>query len=191
MMASLDELMQALNFTAHDLEANRRGELSARQRAWLTPNPRSTLLNTGCGVLSTTGVLVACPGLFALVLWQRYLAVPMTGILILGLLLTALTLGGLILGVVVMRQQIRAERTMNAAMRADAQAMRVRSAVVTVETDEAGEHCYAVGDTGAVMLYLENDVMHLGERCIAYFVPHSNLLIAAEPLPEANGSPTL
>jgi hypothetical protein len=45
------ELMQTLNFTAEDIEANRRGEFSERQWAKLPrPDWRRTLINLGYGV---------------------------------------------------------------------------------------------------------------------------------------------
>jgi hypothetical protein len=184
MAATLDVLMEALDFTSEDLAANRAGKLSARQVGMFQPS--SGVLNwlqLGCSAFGMVGFLTLCPATFAFQFWRSYWQQGAVWLLGVAAALTVLTFLGLALGLFGTQLEWQGTREMNTAMAADVAANQVLSAVVTITTDEVHEHYYASNTELDVMLYVENDVMQLGEQYRVYYTPTSNLLLSAEPLP--------
>lgn len=182
MPATLEALMQSLDFDADDLVAFRRGKLSERQRARLTPNQLAERLQTGCSLIAMTGALAGCPAAVALPLWQGVINDGDSLLLLGAIPFTAFSLLGLFIGIAGAVLERRGTREMNAAMQLDAADNVVNSAQICIKTDEAGEHLYATNDDGGVELYVESDVVDVGECYTAYYLPHSNLLLALEPI---------
>lgn len=184
MAATLAQLMDVLGFQQGDLDANRRGVLSERQRAMYTPSLAQDWLQVGCSAVSSIGCLTLFPALLAAPAWGGYTQNGSVLALLLAMLFTGMAVLGFGLGAFGAYAEAQGTREGNAAMRQDVHENTVKSGWMTVTTDEAGEHTYLTND--GVRLYVDDTdgVVQVGDEYIVYYLPHSNLLIAAEPLPQ-------
>jgi len=107
---------------------------------------------------------------------------------ILALLCSSLSLVGFALGVFGAWQEYLGTRETNAAMTRDAAAATVNRTRAAVRLDE---HMYLVNAEENIALYVNHDVLSLGEMVeigeeyIVYYLPHSFLIVSAEPVADA------
>jgi hypothetical protein len=173
-ISSLPDLMEAFDFTAEDLDDNRRGLMSPGQRLQFSDSPgkRAEFLLP----LLNLGLLCGLPTAFAVVALDRFGSNPVVAVVLVVVIVILLWLG-----YVTARQMLRSAGMMRRAIAQDVTAGRVAMAQARIAEDEGGEHVIAVDEAGNVALY--HDAFKLLDRTRryrVYYLPESRIVVSIE-----------
>jgi hypothetical protein len=171
-ISRLPDLMEAFEFTAEDLDYNRRGLISPEQH-----------LRIGEGISSRVEVVLAavnlglfcgCPTAFAVVALDR--SNPLVAVALLVVIVILLRLG-----YITARRMLRSSGAMRRAIAQDAAGGKMAIAHVHITEDEAGEHVVAIDDAHAVELYHDAfKRLDRSHRYRVYYLPESKILFSIE-----------
>lgn len=171
-ISGLPDLMQSFRFTAEGLDDNRRGLISAGQRAQFSDSvgKRAAFLLP----LLNLGLFCGCPAVFAWVALDRLGGSPIVALV---LMIGIVGLAGF-----AARRMLHSARTMRRAIAQDMAAGRVDAAEMRITEDEAGEHVIAIDEVRGIELYHEAfRRLDQAPRYRVYYLPESRLVVSLEP----------